>query len=133
MGSVKLSQKHGVNPSMLACFVCGNEYGVALLGRLKGDAEAPHQFTSPHDWCDDCRKMSKKGVWLVKVRDGEEGDNPHRLGHVVLVKDEALRRMITPAELAEDIIKQRMAYVPAEVWEKVGIDARIEADNVPGS
>lgn len=30
-----LSDKYGVNPSVLHCFICGKEIGVALLGKLK--------------------------------------------------------------------------------------------------
>lgn len=36
--SIKLSPKHGVNPSVTHCECCGKEIGVALFGRLKGDA-----------------------------------------------------------------------------------------------
>ena len=39
--SITISKKHGVNPSILHCECCGKEYGLALLGKLKGDAEAP--------------------------------------------------------------------------------------------
>ena len=41
MSSIKLSPKHGVNPTMGKCMRCGaptNE--IAMLGRLKGDEEA---------------------------------------------------------------------------------------------
>lgn len=39
--SIKLSPKHGVNPSILHCICCGKDYGIAMLGKLKGDKEAP--------------------------------------------------------------------------------------------
>ena len=38
--SITLSPKHGVNPSVLCCICCGKDYGVAMLGKLKGDKEA---------------------------------------------------------------------------------------------
>lgn len=53
--SITLSPKYGVNPSVLHCFICGKETGVALLGKLKGDAEAPHNISDPNEICDDCR------------------------------------------------------------------------------
>jgi hypothetical protein len=38
--SIRLSEKHGVNPSLMLCFYCGEASGVALLGRLKGDQDS---------------------------------------------------------------------------------------------
>ena len=44
---IRLSEKHGVNPSVMLCFLCGESYGVALLGKHKDehshDAEAPRE------------------------------------------------------------------------------------------
>ena len=38
--SIKISQKHGVNPTIPICFWCGKEKNeIALLGKLPGDAE----------------------------------------------------------------------------------------------
>lgn len=44
--SIKLSPKHGVNPSILHCICCGKDYGIAMLGKLKGDKEAPPCLTT---------------------------------------------------------------------------------------
>lgn len=55
--SIRLSEKHGVNPSITICPICGKETGIALLGKLKGDKEAPMRMLS--DPCDDC--VSKLG------------------------------------------------------------------------
>lgn len=38
---VTLSKKHGLNPSMAVCPICGKAESVALLGHIKGDEEAP--------------------------------------------------------------------------------------------
>ena len=38
---VTLSKKHGLNPSMVVCPICGKAESVALLGHIKGDEEAP--------------------------------------------------------------------------------------------
>lgn len=37
---VTLSKKHGLNPSMVVCPICGKAESVALLGHIKGDEEA---------------------------------------------------------------------------------------------
>ena len=52
--SIKLSKKHGVNPTLLICPICKKDVGIGLLGRLKGDAEAPRQMYG--ELCDDCKK-----------------------------------------------------------------------------
>ena len=33
--SVRLSPKHGLNPSLVVCPICGEPTSIALLGRLK--------------------------------------------------------------------------------------------------
>lgn len=76
--SITLSEKHGVNPSLLVCTLCGKDMGVALLGKLKGDAEAPEKISNG-DICEDCRKKLEEekvrcfvdfstGQW-VKIND----------------------------------------------------------------
>ena len=40
--NIKLSEKYGMNPTIPVCFFCQEEKNeIALLGKLKGDAEAP--------------------------------------------------------------------------------------------
>ena len=34
---ITLSKKHGLNPSMVICPICGKEESVAILGYIKGD------------------------------------------------------------------------------------------------
>ena len=38
---VTFSKKHGLNPSMVVCSICGKAESVALLGHIKGNEEAP--------------------------------------------------------------------------------------------
>lgn len=89
---ITLSKKHGVNPSVTRCECCGKDYGVALLGMLKGDVEAPREiFTG---FCDDCQKViDQKGLLIIEVRDGETGNNPYRTGRITGITKEAKERM----------------------------------------
>ena len=41
--NIILSEKHGVNSSITVCPICDKEIGIALLGKLKGDEEAPRK------------------------------------------------------------------------------------------
>ena len=68
--SIKLSQKHGVNPALPACLCCGQDVGVALLGQLPGDAKAPRRMTQPGTFCAECEGVMKQGgLMMVEVKD----------------------------------------------------------------
>ena len=66
---IRISEKHGVNPSITICPICGKETGIALLGKLKGDEKAPMRMLS--DPCDDC--VSKLGNDLITFETEENG------------------------------------------------------------
>lgn len=53
--SIRFSEKHGVNPSLLVCLVCGKDTGVALVGRLPYDKEA-HRKMSDRGPCEACEE-----------------------------------------------------------------------------
>ena len=53
---IRLSDRHGVNPTLCMCFWCGEDTGdLALLGRMKGDVEAPQKAIVNYDPCPDCK------------------------------------------------------------------------------
>lgn len=54
--SIILSEKHGVNSSIIVCTLCGKDMGIALMGKLKDDAQAPKQV-SIGEICADCIKQ----------------------------------------------------------------------------
>ena len=84
---IPISKKHGVNPTILICPICHHETnGLALLGRLPGDAEAP-RYSLDREPCDDCRKViDSGGVMLIEIKDGSTEQNPERTGYIVGVK-----------------------------------------------
>lgn len=59
---IRLSEKHGVNPSLIVCTLCGKETGaIALLGKIgkgKEDKEAPKHICDG-SICDACNKKLK--------------------------------------------------------------------------
>ena len=78
--SIKLSKKHGVNPTICKCFFCGNDKGIALLGQIgdmrKGeDFEAPPCVVMDYDPCDECQENMNKGVTLIGVTEVQPSDN----------------------------------------------------------
>ena len=89
--SIILSPKHGVNPSVLHCMCCGKDYGIALLGRLKGDKEAPRDVAQ--GLCDSCGSVIKQGgCMFIEIADGEKGDNPYRTGRIIGVSKDFKER-----------------------------------------
>lgn len=63
---IKLSPKHGVNPTIPVCFWCGKPKNeLALLGRLKDDEEAPRNCVLDYEPCEECQKTWKLGVALL--------------------------------------------------------------------
>lgn len=67
MSGIRLSDKHGVNPSVYKCFWCGGDIGVALFGRLKDDVEAPRTCYVDYDPCDKCKETWERGVIFIEV------------------------------------------------------------------
>jgi len=103
--SIRLSEKHGVNPSVQKCFYCQKDVWVVLFGRLLGDAEAPRTVVMDHEPCDDCKEVMSRGVILISIDEKKsEGDmqNPYRTGGWCAVSDDLIRRLITPPVAAWD-------------------------------
>lgn len=89
--NIKLSPKYGVNPSVLHCICCGKDYGVAMLGKLRGDNEAPKEIYQ--GLCNDCEGVIKQGgAMIIEVGDGETGNNPCRTGRLVGVSKDFKER-----------------------------------------
>lgn len=89
--SIALSPKYGVNPSIMHCFICGKETGLALLGKLKDDAEAPKDMTNPYELCDECKARIEAGnKFILEVKDNTNQHNPERTGRLVCIKKTAL-------------------------------------------
>jgi hypothetical protein len=79
---ITLSKNHGVNSSVICCEVCGKDYAIALLGKLKNDEKAPMKIHN--GLCDECKKViDDGGVFIIEVKDGESGNNPYRTGRLI--------------------------------------------------
>lgn len=93
--SIRISQKHGVNPSLLACPMCGESVGVALCGQLPEDREAPRKMLDVQP-CRACVKQlnewADQGVVLLISAPDCEKNTPHPWRYywgVAVVKREA--------------------------------------------
>ena len=123
--SIKVSKKHGVNPTMCQCFFCGEVKHIALMGRLKDDAEAPMSCVMDYEPCDKCQEQMSQGVTLIAVSDkqptdrrpaltAQGGTQVYPLGGYVVVKPEAFSRMTNQQWTAG-----QKCFVDSEVLDKI--------------
>lgn len=75
-----ISKKHGLNPSMDICFFCGEAKGIALFGKMKGDAEAPREVLLNYEPCDKCKEQMSKGTTIISVVTENNGNMPIQEG-----------------------------------------------------
>jgi hypothetical protein len=121
--SIRLSEKHGANPSLTQCFVCMKDVGVALFGRMKNDAEAPRRICLDHEPCGECKEHMEQGIVLISVDAKQSFDmqNPHRTGGWCVVREDFVQRVFSPPELVEQVLHKRMAFMPDNVWDMIGL------------
>ena len=71
--NIKLSPKHGVNPTIPICAWCGKEKNeIALMGQIgdrrKGeDLEAPKNVVLDYEPCDHCKEQWSMGVAVLEA------------------------------------------------------------------
>ena len=99
---IKLSPKHGLNPTIPVCFFCGEDKNeIALLGQIgdrrKGeDIEAPRKMILDFEPCEECQKKFAQGVLLIEVTTSPEyigmpiAENAYPTGRYVVVRPKAL-------------------------------------------
>ena len=96
--SIKLSPKHGLNPTISTCFFCGGDKNeIALLGKIdREDSEAPRKLILDYEPCEECQKKFAEGVLLIEVTSTPEyigmpiAKDAYPTGRYVVVRPEAL-------------------------------------------
>ena len=124
---IRISPKHGVNPTLLLCFWCRtNSVGIALAGRLPHDAEAPRTALT-YDPCEQCQKLISSGIWLIEAtKTGDEnvppmpGTNAYPTGRWAVISEEGVRAVVNEPWQSE-LIKKRKAVMEPEVISQLGL------------
>ena len=67
--NVRLSKKHGVNPTIPVCAWCGEQKNeIAMLGQIdKADSEAPKNCVLDYNPCDKCAEQWSQGVAILEA------------------------------------------------------------------
>lgn len=117
---IKLSKKHGANPTVPICFWCDKEKNeIAFLGKLKGDIKAPHKMWIPGDYepCEECKKQWMSGIVLIEAYETPvyDVDQPafHGMypnGRWTVLTENGVKKLFTQ-ETAELLIKSRMGFM----------------------
>ena len=127
MSGVRISPKHGVNPTIPVCFFCGKEKNeIALLGKInKEDDEAPRNMILDYEPCDDCKKNMALGVTLIgttfespdnRMPIGKDGDDNdlYPTGAWMVVTQEAAKRYFAEVATEEEIDNAESIFVEQE-------------------
>lgn len=117
--SIRLHSKHGLNPVLMNCFLCGEAKGIALPGAAMKELAPRGGLCFDKEPCDKCRKLMTQGVILISVKPGSDHDNPYRTGGWIVVRDEAIGRIFDP-ESAAGILKSRVAFLEDDAWDNIG-------------
>lgn len=124
---IKPSPKHGLNPTMGQCFWCDGETGeIALLGRLPGDAQAPRRAILSYDPCPACRSRWEGNVAIIEVVEADASsaqpplyDNFVPTGRHMVMKPAGIQLLVTPPELAQQVISNGQAGVSHEMFTRL--------------
>jgi len=119
MPSIKISEKHGVNPTVAHCFACGDDHSLNLYGRLPGDKQAPRAIYD--GLCKRCEEAQLAGaIFLIEVENGQEGSNPKRTGRMWGVTREAIEQIFDGAETLA-LLDKGVGYIDVETANLIGL------------
>lgn len=106
---------------MTQCFLCGEPKEILIDRHLQNTL--PRMACYDHKPCNKCKELMKQGVILIEVRDTKPPENQYRTGHLWVVKDEAIERIIENEEEKAKVLKNRMAFIPKVIAETIGLHA----------
>lgn len=129
MSSIRLSDKHGVNPAVPRCFWCGKDRGeVVLFGRLPNDAEAPRNPILDYEPCDTCKGRMGLGITIVECMEKQpsNGNPPMQpgawpTGRWAVITPRAVARIFNPPALVEQVLQKKIAFMDKQTYELLGL------------
>jgi len=109
------------------CFFCGETKEILLQKQFR--KILPSSAVYNKEPCDKCKKYMKQGIILISIRNGEtDMTNPYRTGMITVVTTETIEKIITSENLKQTILKERVAFVPDDAWDAIGLP-REEQEN----
>lgn len=137
MSGIYLSEKYGVNPSLVQCFWCGGDTSeLVLFGaasrRLTGQEEAPRHVVMNYVPCDKCKADMELGITLMEADDKPQQNNMHSIdkgrdifptGRWWVITAEAAERMFAESMYLGIRENHNKAFIDRETVEKIGLDS----------
>ena len=121
-GSIRLHEKHGLNPTIPTCFWCGKDKNeIALLGAAY-PGQAPMHMVIDRVPCGNCTADMAKGITLVEATGRSD---PQPTGTWCVITEDAAKRMFNV-----DLMTHRKAYIDPETWGKLGLPRENSKDVV---
>jgi hypothetical protein len=121
---IRLSKKHGANPTIPKCYLCGEDKNeIILAGQMKKDMQAPQGMVWDKLPCGTCADYMKQGIIFISVDQDKstDKDNPYRTGGWAVVKEKVIKEMISDEKLQEQILATRVVFIPDEAWKALGL------------
>ena len=123
---IKISPKHGLNPTIPVCFWCGKQKNeIALMGRMTDDIEAPKNMVLDYEPCEECQNHMAMGVAVL-----EASDHPNTEGQPPMQKGvyPTSRFVVVTTECADRVFN---AYAPWSEGKKVFVDSDVFSHFLP--
>lgn len=122
-----------VGVALTKCYFCGKDDKIVLNQRLTEthakSVESMHGKIIDMDPCTECGDLMKRGIMILVVDDSKSPDgwerervpNPFRTGHVVVITEDAAKRLITDEGLLNSVLKHRFTFMAYDAAVKTGL------------
>ena len=143
---VKLSPKHGVNPTIPICFWCGKEKNeVALLGQInKEDAEAPRRVIMDYEPCEQCKELFSMGIHIIGVSTepivetmfpivNDDNIKLYPTGSMFVSTEEWVTSFLTAnnqQSMLENVLSSRVLMLPDTIVTEIIDDSKADEMNI---
>lgn len=133
-GSIEISPKYGVNPTIPVCAFCGKEKNeIALMGRMRSkgcsDIEAPRQMIVDYEPCDECQALMSKGCTIFEVSETPIAENQppmqesdgvklYPTGTFVVLHDDDVKEIFEES-VANRIVESRQCLMPGRIVQQI--------------
>jgi len=131
MSGIRLSDEHGVNPMILQCFWCGKgKNEIALLGKLKGDKEAPMLGVMDYEPCALCKEQFAQGISFIEMSttpkiegmppiQRDRGVDFYPTGTFCVIKREAVEGWDIQNKLKQSILNRGKCFVMPDDYKQL--------------
>ena len=144
--SIKISPKHGANPTIPICFWCGHDKNeVVLMGRIdREDSEAPRRLILNYDPCDKCKELFSKGIHIIGVTEQPiiEGMFPivddgkatlYPTGSMFVATEDWVQRFLIANKqegMIENVLEKKMLMMPDTIVTEIVKESKMHEMDV---